>query len=77
MVICGEDDESILVFEMAYEIFKRMILNGKSELCFVLSYFGIGYFIEFFFVFFCDVFYYKYVKIMFVWGGNVKDYLLV
>ena len=74
MLICGEDDESVLASEMAHEILKRMTLNGKSALCSVLSYPGTGHLIEPPFAPHCYVSYHKTFKTTFAWGGNPKDH---
>jgi len=76
LVICGEDDKSVLSSEMAHEIFKRMTSNGKSALCSVLSYPGTGHLIEPPFAPLCYASYHKNFKITFAWGGNPKDHSL-
>ena len=76
LVICGEDDESILASEMARAIFKRVTSNGKGALCSVLSYPGAGHLIEPPFAPHCYASYHKHFKTIFAWGGNPKDHSL-
>lgn len=76
LVICGEDDESVLASEIAHEIFKCMTSHGKSALCSVLSYPGTGHLIEPPFAPHCYASYHKTLKTTFAWGGNPKNHSL-